>query len=138
MSRNPDIQPEPLDRERRWIVDLTHTCFRDSKSRVKGVKTLPESQKVESQDLIRTVDCQRDLDCGIQVAGPSWIRIFGKWWGVVRGFTETRDPDAFLGVDPRFRAKGHVNKRAKKTLYSVFWVFGFRGSKNQSSLQQES
>jgi hypothetical protein len=102
------------------------------------VKTPPESRKVESWDLVRTVDCQRDLDRGIQVVGPSWIRSFGKRWGVVRGFAETRDPDACLGVDPRYRAKGHVNQRAEKTLASVFRVFGFRGSKNQSSLQHES
>jgi hypothetical protein len=45
-----------------------------------------------------------------------------------------RDPNACLGVDPRFRAKGHGNKRAEKTLDSVFQVFGFWGSGNQSSL----
>jgi hypothetical protein len=42
------------------------------------VKTPPESRKVESRDLIRTVDWQRDLDRGIQVVGPSWIRSLGN------------------------------------------------------------
>jgi hypothetical protein len=42
------------------------------------VKTPPESQKVESRDLIRTVDWQRDLDHGIQVVRPSWIRSLGN------------------------------------------------------------
>jgi hypothetical protein len=36
MSLNPDIQPESLDRDRRWIIDLTHTHFEDSKLGVKG------------------------------------------------------------------------------------------------------
>jgi hypothetical protein len=102
------------------------------------VKTRPESRKVESRDLVRIIDCQRDLDHGIQVVEPSWIRIFGKQWGVVCGFAETQDPDACLGVDPRYRVKGHVNQRSKKTLASVLQVFRFRGSKNQSSLQHES
>ena len=94
------------------------------------MKTLPESQKVESQDLIKTIDYQRDLNHGIQVSGPLWIRSFGKWWGTIHGFAETRDPNVCLGFDPRYRAKGHVNQRVEKTLASIFWVFEFWGLRN--------
>jgi hypothetical protein len=59
---------------------------------------------------------------------------FGKRWSVVRGFTETRDPDACLGVDPRFRVKGHVDKRAEKTLASVFSGFQILGIEEPESL----
>jgi hypothetical protein len=77
MSRNPDIQPEPLDRDRRWIVDLTHTLSGIRNRELRG-KDSAKSRKVESQDLIRTVDWQRDLYCGIQVVGPAWIRSLGN------------------------------------------------------------
>jgi hypothetical protein len=52
---------------------------------------------------------------------------FGKRWSVVPGFTEIRDPDAFLRVEPRFRAKGHVDERAEKNIslgLSGFWISG--------------
>jgi hypothetical protein len=42
------------------------------------VKTPPESRKVESWDLIRTIDWQRDLDHGIQVADPRGSEVWGN------------------------------------------------------------
>jgi hypothetical protein len=42
------------------------------------VKTPPKSRKVESRDLIKTIDWQRDMDHGIQAVGPSWIRCLGN------------------------------------------------------------
>jgi hypothetical protein len=47
MSRNLDIQLEPLDRDRRWVVDLTHTLSGIRNRELRG-KDSAKSRKVES------------------------------------------------------------------------------------------